>query len=362
MENLEILFLSGSLLDLKSKIDTIVESKTLSLEEAQNLYYEECLPFLTISDLNLSLEDVKILYEKAEKGIAEGIVYESLQEYWQETENFISYVRPTISFFERILNHPNFRRGYYRIDIIFMDIVHTDKILVQGKRETLGEYSGYYMLEIPVDYKKFMALSNYEKKKESLELLMTGIRKIAEQQNWDMKPFEEAYDKIVEADYINEWKRDKPKELTKHKTRKLRAGLGKIDDIEKVEIFFFICDNKGNEVYRETMATRQLPNKSFVTKEDRTFQKFLGSFTKDDRLGWKGEYKLALHNSSRKFGLDCIQEAKEQLENNEDLSERLKKEYEDLVNDKEKLLELSEEPENWVFTVPFKIITNAPLD
>ena len=41
--------------------------------------------------------------------------------------------------------------------------------------------------------------------KMALEALMKGIRTVAADKAWDMKPFEHTYAKILEAAYKNEW-------------------------------------------------------------------------------------------------------------------------------------------------------------
>jgi len=64
---------------------------------------------------------------------------------------------------------------------------------------------GFYDVQVQFNYDKFLKLSDLGKKKMSLELLMTGVRQVAADQNWDMEPFESTYRKIIEAGYVNEW-------------------------------------------------------------------------------------------------------------------------------------------------------------
>ena len=329
----------------EKRIELKEREKPLSFEEAIESYSQGNA---LMSELKLSLDDMKILYEKIETEINKGSIGIFPREEAVELNAKISFIT---SFYERILKISHLK-GFHVICVVCMDVVHIDKLLVQGKRETQGEFNGFYEVSIPVNYQKFKELSNYEKKKEALEFLMIGIRKIAEHQNWDMKPFEEAYNKIIAANYINEWKRDKPKELAKHKTKKIQAGLGTIQDIHKSEIFLFICDNKRNEIYRQTIAT----------SDDKEYQKYDYSFSISEwKINWKDGYKVSIPNLAPEFELDYIQQAKEALKNEENLNEHIKKGYEELVNDKEKYENLLKEPKEWVFKIPLNIIEKAPL-
>jgi len=303
--------------------------KELSLEEAQKVY----LTYARATELGFTLEDVKRLYEKVDNGLIDNPIPGNIQE---ELIKFHSDTKSIISLFKDVLKNPNFK-GHHYISIVCMDAVYTDKVLAQGKKETGLELNGFYQVEIPVNYSTFMSLPDYEKKKETLELLMTGIRKIAAHLHWDMKPFEEAYDYVVEANYKNEQKQDAPRSLVKHRTRALSAGIGTFQDIGKSEFFVFVCDDKKNELYRETLA---LP-------------KVLGHYlsllnTKSPPVKWQGENKIVLSNSLRRDMLKHV-------------GDRENLDREEILSDKDYIKELEEQPSEWTIIVPSGIITKAPL-
>ena len=300
--------------------------KELSLEEAQKVY----LTYARATELGFTLEDVKRLYEKADKGLIDNPIPGNIRE---ELIKFHSDTKNIVSLFKDVLKNPNFK-GHHYINIVCMDAVYTDKVLAQGKKETGGELNGFYQAEIPINYSAFMSLPDDEKKKETLKLLMTGIRKIAAHLHWDMEPFEAAYDYVVEANYKNEQKQDAPRSLVKHATRALSAGIGIFQDIGKFELFVFVCDDKNNELYRETLS---LP-------------KELGYYLSrlKTKVKWKGENKIVFANSWRKEMLKHVRD-------------RGNLDHEEMLSDKDSIKELEEQPAEWIIIVPSGIITKAPL-
>ena len=184
-------------------------------------------------------------------------------------------------------------KGLHIAEIVFMDKIFSDKVFVMEKHELKREgIAGYYKTEVQINCKNFKSLSNYEKKKETLKLLMNGIRRIVEYQGWDKTPFEDTNSKISETDYICEWKRNKPQQLAKHNSKKLKAGIGVIRDIGKLdEYFVFICDSRQKELYRETIFSDEFGR----------FGNFLNKHIRNTRywpleINWDNENKIIITN------------------------------------------------------------------
>ena len=83
------------------------------------------------------------------------------------------------------------------------------RILVKCTKEiTRHEYLdllGVYEIQIQRNAYEFFDLSDIDKKKYALDVLKEGVDKVIEQKGWDSKPFEKAYQGVIDAHYINTW-------------------------------------------------------------------------------------------------------------------------------------------------------------
>lgn len=74
-----------------------------------------------------------------------------------------------------------------------MNTKNCQKINVECVPEVIGHeiinLLGFCFVQVRVDfdYDDFVKLADLDKKKTALDLLMTGIRKVAANQNWDME-------------------------------------------------------------------------------------------------------------------------------------------------------------------------------
>jgi hypothetical protein len=115
-------------------------------------------------------------------------------------------------------------------------------------------YRVFILCKIQIDYEEFIALDDYNKKKVALELLMKGIRRVASDQKWSMIPFEEAYEEIVKANYVNRWVWQKS---ARNKETKMRARILLCHEVKQIDIYMCIEDKKGNEVHKEKLITER---------------------------------------------------------------------------------------------------------
>ena len=141
------------------------------------------------------------------------------------------------------------------------------KLLVRCVPEVYGKNvittsDGFCDVQIQFDYDSFMLLDNFAKKKATLELLMKGIRLVAEDKNWDMKPFESTYVKIVSARYINEWTWQKS---AKSPNNKNVAHILLQHEVSEINIFIIVSDKSGNEILRKKVMS-ELPDEWYYAR------------------------------------------------------------------------------------------------
>lgn len=137
-------------------------------------------------------------------------------------------------------------------------------------------------MQVQFNYDKFLKLSDLGKKKMSLELLMTGVRQVAADQNWDMEPFESTYRKIIEAGYVNEWTW---KNSAKSPDKKAVASIFLQHEVLKIDISIVVNDKIGNEIHKEKVIS-ELP-------DEWAYARHLGE------IRWESNDRVALINRNK---------------------------------------------------------------
>ena len=113
---------------------------------------------------------------------------------------------------------------------------------------------GVYVTQIQNNQEAFGKLSDLDKKKVTLEILLGGIKKIAAEEKWEMEPFERTYAKIVEAGYKNEWVWNKP---VKSPDKKHIVKVLVQHEVNAIDIFIVFSDNRGVEIQRNRIITEE---------------------------------------------------------------------------------------------------------
>jgi hypothetical protein len=131
---------------------------------------------------------------------------------------FRYYVRSTCALYERFL--PNIKDDCWKIIIYCVsgdiqeyseDIKHSpyDKLHSFNKRLRKPKLVGDGVYDIQIWYKdlnSFFLLSDFDKKKKTLELIDSGINDFLEyKKNWDRAPFYYAHDMVVKNNYDNSY-------------------------------------------------------------------------------------------------------------------------------------------------------------
>jgi hypothetical protein len=164
-----------------------------------------------------------------------------------------------------------------------METKYCSKILVECvddvKEERVLNFSGIYTVQVKFNYNNFSASDDYQKKQETLDLLMEGIKIVTENENWNIEPFEMVYSKIREANYTNEWVWKKP---VKSADKKFSAEVLCQHGVESIQIHIVLRDKNGAELNRKKVIS-ELPDEFAYTKH-------LGE------VKWLSDNKVALVN------------------------------------------------------------------
>lgn len=125
---------------------------------------------------------------------------------------------------------------------------------------------GIYEIQIQYDYNDFFKLAEDDKKRKILDLLKEGLDKIIEEKQWDKKPFDEAYKKVIEVDYVNEWY---CKKALRNPTKEYKAAVFCEHKKDVCDITIIIMNKKGDEIRRKkvlSLLPHELVYESYLGK------------------------------------------------------------------------------------------------
>lgn len=96
----------------------------------------------------------------------------------------------------------------------------------------------------PFDFDAFWGAGDADKKRISLDLLQAGLLEVAEAKGWDSRPLIGAYNKILEADFVNErpWSKS-----VASRDKSLIAQIWCRYDSDKADLFFMIRRKGGRD-------------------------------------------------------------------------------------------------------------------
>jgi len=141
-----------------------------------------------------------------------------------------------------------------------METKDCSKILVECvddvKEEQVLNFLGVCTVQVKFSYNSFSASNDYQKKKETLDLLMEGTKIVVENENWNIKPFETVYFKIREANYTNEWVWKKP---VKSADKKFSAEVLCQHGVESIQIYIVLRDKNGTKLDKKIVIS-ELPD------------------------------------------------------------------------------------------------------
>ncbi|MFJ7686053.1 hypothetical protein [Peribacillus butanolivorans] len=144
---------------------------------------------------------------------------------------------------------------------------------------SLSIIDGFCDVEIGYDVSEFFKLEEQEKKEVVLDILKQGIDKVVKLNNWESRPFDDAYNCVKEVSYKNEYVWKKPKS-SPNRTYKAEVFIN--HGLYLCEIYLIVRDKNGQEIVKELVSS---------TKPDEIiFSYYLGE------LNWLSNYEVALFN------------------------------------------------------------------
>lgn len=158
--------------------------------------------------------------------------------------------------------------------------VECNRILIEcvdyKSREGIKLFDGAYKFEKIASVDNFFKLSNNDKRKWTLETLKEGIDEVINIKGWDKTIFDEAYNKVKELNYVNNWVYGKK---VKSPYNSLSAEVFCEHDIDNFNINVFVFNIKTKVIIHK--------EKIYSLKPDELiFRNYLG------RIEWISENEL----------------------------------------------------------------------
>lgn len=122
---------------------------------------------------------------------------------------------------------------------------------------------GVYSVQVLFDINMFWEMNSLEKKKYVVKKIREAIRTIAQYNFFDVEEIENACNKIVDSNYVNEWYWNKPV-----KSKQVSVQVKVLHEVESVNIYMVFMDSIKN-VYKEKFLVADIP-------DERVYSKYLG--------------------------------------------------------------------------------------
>lgn len=182
-------------------------------------------------------------------------------------------MRCIAALYERFFNINRFKNDKcWKITVQAVDRIHNKDIKTTG---------GVTEVQVVFDIENYFMLEEYEKKRIILEALKTGIDLVVKKEGWDNKIFDQAYQDVINADYLNHYiwqSKSSP-------SRKYKAEVFCEHEISTFDISINIKNQKGEEI-KSVKVISERPN-------ERSFVSHLGS------LKWISGDEVALINAGK---------------------------------------------------------------
>lgn len=171
---------------------------------------------------------------------------------------FINETRTVLALFQRHLTPPRESGNAWKISV---------EIVQQLGRRQVREGLGHIIVQIEDTTCRFFELKADEKKRQTLEWLFQGIEIVTKAYGWDIKPYAEAKDAVLNLNFVNHWAWRK--RAWWRNGRRLVAEVFVEHEIEEIRIYIQLR-TRSKEILERVLVVTDMPDE-FV------FDKYFGA-------------------------------------------------------------------------------------
>jgi hypothetical protein len=199
-----------------------------------------------------------------------------------ERLRFRSETRCVTALFERCYQPSKATGNPWKVLVEVVDAVERDNVI---------DLLGVLTVQVKGVVPEFVCLPDVEKMEWSLDFLMRGISKIAEQRDWDIAPFRAAEAEVRRRDFRNEWAWKPP---VHNRSKSLSAEVLVQYRVDRAVISARFTDSRG-DVVRIAHLVSDEPNE-FI------FNEYFGTF------GWLDDHTVELvsRNGEKRFTAQSV--------------------------------------------------------
>ena len=151
-------------------------------------------------------------------------------------------------------------------------------VVSQVYRPVPSDALGFIKVQIQGDYRTFFSLSSKEKKRQTLDWLFCGIEIVTQAYGWDIKPYEDARQAVLDLNFVNHW--TWKKRAWWRNGRRLVAEVFVEHEVEEVRLYIQLRKRSGVILERSIVVTDK-PNEF-------AFNKYFGA------LHWIDDHTVSL--------------------------------------------------------------------
>ena len=122
---------------------------------------------------------------------------------------------------------------------------------------------GVYSVQVLFDIKMFWEMNSFEKKKYVVNKIGEAIRTIAQHNFFAVEEIQNACNKIIDSNYVNEWYWNKPVKL-----KQMSVQIKVLHEVEGVNIYM-VFEDSTKKIYIERLLVSEIP-------DERVYSKYLG--------------------------------------------------------------------------------------
>lgn len=182
---------------------------------------------------------------------------------------FVNETRTVLALFGRHLKPPRESGKLWKVNIYVVEHVNKPKPF---------DVLGVVEVQIEGDCRGFFGLTADDKKRQTLNWLFQGIEIVTKAYGWDIKPYADAKDAVLNLNFVNHWAWRK--RAWWRNGRRLAAEVFVEHEIEEIRIYIQLR-NRSKDVLERILVVTDMPDE-FV------FDKYFGA------LQWKDDYTVKL--------------------------------------------------------------------
>ena len=164
------------------------------------------------------------------------------------SSKFAYETRSVLALYERYFTPPSETGKAWKISV---------EIVPQVKKPDVRELLGNLHVQIKDNPLVYFDLNAQEKKHQTLNWLFRGIEMVTQDRMWDLKPYEEARQAVLDLDFVNRW--TWRKRAWWRNGRRLAAEVFVEHEIEEVHLYIQLRKRSG-EILQKTLVVSDMPD------------------------------------------------------------------------------------------------------